>query len=556
MEGLKDTAVNKTSELKREVDSLDDFEHLGHDSSPLNEGKEITGDLLGLKSEVSATARDINDEIDKRVETVGTLVTDSFDPLKSDLLDQPLIPQKMDSNLLQMGDNFPDRREADAKLDKFLEEYKPTVQGLDKYGLHNIQSFMDSERGFAQEQPKTQSGSDLLDRYSDSEPDDDFKPSKYDNIPKKEELPESFGSTENFKAETFKDVDEIQPEIPKKDYPADPPKIYETVREKTSEPIVQKVPEPVKEKTPEPAKAKTPEPAKGKTTPEPVFKEKTPEPVIKKAPEPAIKKAPEPVKEKIPEPVKEKTPEPVKEKTPEPPKERTPEPVEEKSPEPLKKLPETKIEEKKSKIAPADAEAIFCKMGLVESLIYWRNPKKSGPVFGGVLVVLLALSYFSLISVVAYLSLIGLTGTIAFRIYRNIVQAVQKTGDGHPFKDILEMDISLSQDKVREISEVAVAHINAAVVELRRLFLVEDLVDSIKFGVLLWTLTYLGAWFNGMSLIIIAWVALFTLPKVYETNKKQIDANLELVRTKLAEISSKVKAAIPIGKKAEEKKEQ
>ncbi|XP_063927938.1 reticulon-1-A isoform X5 [Zophobas morio] len=195
--------------------------------------------------------------------------------------------------------------------------------------------------------------------------------------------------------------------------------------------------------------------------------------------------------------------------------------------------------------------------GPVESLIYWRDPKKSGPVFGGVLVVLLALTYFSLISVVAYLSLIGLTGTITFRIYRNVVQAVQKTGDGHPFKDFLELDVSLPQDKVKEVSEVAVAHINAAVVELRRLFLVEDLVDSIKFGVLLWTLTYLGSWFNGMTLIIIAWVALFTLPKVYEANKTQIDANLEIVRTKLAEITSKVKAAIPIGKKAvEEKKEQ
>ncbi|XP_019870720.1 reticulon-1-A isoform X5 [Aethina tumida] len=194
--------------------------------------------------------------------------------------------------------------------------------------------------------------------------------------------------------------------------------------------------------------------------------------------------------------------------------------------------------------------------GPVESLIYWRDPKKSGPVFGGVLVVLLALTYFSLISVIAYLSLLALSGTIAFRIYKNIVQAVQKTGDGHPFKEFLDIDISLSQDKVKEVSEVAVAHLNAATAELRRLFLVEDLVDSIKFGVLLWAFTYLGAWFNGMTLIIIAWVALFSLPKVYETNKTQIDANLEIVRTKVDEITSKVKAAIPIGKKGEEKKEQ
>lgn len=191
----------------------------------------------------------------------------------------------------------------------------------------------------------------------------------------------------------------------------------------------------------------------------------------------------------------------------------------------------------------------------VESLIYWRDPKKSGPVFGGVFLVLLSLKFFSLISVIAYVSLIGLTATISFRIYKNIVQAVQKTGDGHPFKEYLQTDVALPQDKVENITKIAVAHLNGTILELRRLFLVEDLVDSIKFGVLLWCLTYLGAWFNGITLIILAWVALFTFPKVYETNKTQIDANVEIVRSKLLEITSKVKAAIPIGKKSEEKKE-
>lgn len=139
----------------------------------------------------------------------------------------------------------------------------------------------------------------------------------------------------------------------------------------------------------------------------------------------------------------------------------------------------------------------------VESLIYWRDPKKSGIVFGGTLIILLSLSYFSLISVFAYLSLITLVGTISFRIYKNVLQAVQKTSDGHPFKEFLEADITLPQDKVRELSEIFVSHANAATSELRRLFLVEDLVDSIKFGVTLWVLTYVGAWFNGMTLLII-----------------------------------------------------
>lgn len=35
------------------------------------------------------------------------------------------------------------------------------------------------------------------------------------------------------------------------------------------------------------------------------------------------------------------------------------------------------------------------------------------------------------------------------------------------------------------------------------------------------------------------WIALFTLPKAYEMNKAQVDANLELVRGKINEISAK-----------------
>ncbi|XP_013100631.1 reticulon-1-A isoform X3 [Stomoxys calcitrans] len=185
----------------------------------------------------------------------------------------------------------------------------------------------------------------------------------------------------------------------------------------------------------------------------------------------------------------------------------------------------------------------------VESLIYWRDVKKSGIVFGAGLVTLLAISCFSVISVFAYLSLLLLAGTIAFRIYKSVMQAIQKTSDGHPFKEYLDIDLTLSQEKIQNIAGVAVAHINGFTAELRRLFLVEDLVDSIKFGVILWVMTYIGAWFNGMTLVILAFVSLFTLPKVYENNKQSIDTYLDLARSKVAEVTEKIKAAIPIGNK-------
>ena len=74
---------------------------------------------------------------------------------------------------------------------------------------------------------------------------------------------------------------------------------------------------------------------------------------------------------------------------------------------------------------------------VVAELIYWRDIKKSGVVLALVLILLLSLTVFSLISVLAYTALTFLVGAVAFRIYKNIKQAVQKTQDGHPFKWVL-----------------------------------------------------------------------------------------------------------------------
>lgn len=73
-------------------------------------------------------------------------------------------------------------------------------------------------------------------------------------------------------------------------------------------------------------------------------------------------------------------------------------------------------------------------LSAVKDLIHWRDPKKSGVAFGLSLLMLLSLAAFSVISVASYLLLALLCVTITFRIYKSVVQAVQKSSDGHPFK--------------------------------------------------------------------------------------------------------------------------
>uniref|UniRef100_A0A1W7R9U1 Reticulon-like protein n=1 Tax=Hadrurus spadix TaxID=141984 RepID=A0A1W7R9U1_9SCOR len=188
----------------------------------------------------------------------------------------------------------------------------------------------------------------------------------------------------------------------------------------------------------------------------------------------------------------------------------------------------------------------------VRDLVYWRDIRKSGLLFGSGLVLLLSLTYCSVISVIAYSALAVLSFTTGFRIYKNVLQAVQKSGNGHPFKEYLDMDIQLPSNRVHENVDVALQHFNTTAQRLRSLFLVEDLVDSLKLGVMLWCLTYVGAWFNGMTLLLLAYVGVFSLPKVYETNKAQIDRYLDLVCAQIKNVTAKVRAKIPQGKKKEQ----
>ncbi|XP_068110536.1 reticulon-1 isoform X2 [Hyperolius riggenbachi] len=189
--------------------------------------------------------------------------------------------------------------------------------------------------------------------------------------------------------------------------------------------------------------------------------------------------------------------------------------------------------------------------GQAIDLLYWRDVKQTGIVFGSVLLMLFSLTQFSVVSVIAYLALAALSATISFRIYKSVLQAVQKTDEGHPFKNYLDVEISLSQEQIQKYTDCVQVYINSIARELRRLFLVQDLVDSLKFAVLMWLLTYVGALFNGLTLLIMAVVSMFSLPAVYDKYQEQIDQYLGLVRTNMNMIVTKIQAKIPGTKQKE-----
>merc|ERR1712038_308537 len=182
----------------------------------------------------------------------------------------------------------------------------------------------------------------------------------------------------------------------------------------------------------------------------------------------------------------------------------------------------------------------------LSALTYWDNPRDSGIVCGSVLVCLLAVRYISLISVLGNLSLALVTATMGFRIYKSVLAAVNKTNEGHPFKAFLDVDVTLPAEKVSSFSDAFFASLNKTLLKIKSILLVENVVESVKFAVSMYLLTYVGAIMNGLTIL--------TLPCVYRDNQKQIDEAVLPLKQKLDDLSTKLAAALPAsitGKKAE-----
>jgi len=210
----------------------------------------------------------------------------------------------------------------------------------------------------------------------------------------------------------------------------------------------------------------------------------------------------------------------------------------------------------------------------MNSLLYWENPRDSGIICGSVLVCLLAVRYISLISVIGNLSLALVTATMSFRIYKSVLAAVNKTNEGHPFKQFLEVDVTLPADKVSSLSDSFFSKLNSILLKLKSILLVENTVESVKVRKMIDFSSSSFIWhFNATgipkrwssmkmplpvalyeTIVTLAWVGMFSAPRVYRDNQKQIDEAILPLKTKFDDLQGKLQAALPasiVGKKDE-----
>ncbi|XP_070774193.1 reticulon-2b [Enoplosus armatus] len=161
-------------------------------------------------------------------------------------------------------------------------------------------------------------------------------------------------------------------------------------------------------------------------------------------------------------------------------------------------------------------------------LVYWRNMRKTGVVFTGLVISLASLFQLSVITVLAHICLGVMCVTFSLRLYYKLLELLRWNPGVHPFQSYLDHDSTLTDKETVMLVEEVVLLIAFAITKIKCLLFIDSMIDSIKFVLLLYLLTYVGVLTNGLTLVMTAVIAVFSIPLLYK--KQQVRAR-RMVRT-------------------------
>lgn len=179
----------------------------------------------------------------------------------------------------------------------------------------------------------------------------------------------------------------------------------------------------------------------------------------------------------------------------------------------------------------------------VSHIFHWKKPIESGVCFAIGVSLIIALTFFSIISVVAYSTLGLMLASGSVRLYKTVMKTLNRSTDtpvDHIWNEVQALNLSLSHEKMHELVDSSLGNFNSSLTYFKQVLLVEDKLATLKFGAFVYFLTYIGAWFNGMTLITIGYLGLFSVPILYEKNKNKIDELLNLATNHLGSATSMI----------------
>jgi len=187
-------------------------------------------------------------------------------------------------------------------------------------------------------------------------------------------------------------------------------------------------------------------------------------------------------------------------------------------------------------------------VGLLPSITSWTSPLETATVFLLTLAVLVAIGCYSIISVISTSCLLMLLAVSLSKVYTHVMVNLLAKKPAEPSSDPLHklyaLDLTVKAECVENIIGIVVSNVNDGFGQLRSLFLFDNLADSLKFGVAMYCITYIGSLCNLLTIITFAWITLFTFPRLYTDNKEAIDSLVEKMFEQVEQVKSKTMSLV------------
>ncbi|XP_052444119.1 reticulon-2-like [Carassius gibelio] len=175
----------------------------------------------------------------------------------------------------------------------------------------------------------------------------------------------------------------------------------------------------------------------------------------------------------------------------------------------------------------------------VSDLLYWRDVGTTGLVFTGLVVGLACLFQLSAITILSNLGLGFMAFTLPVCLLYKAMTLARLNDGSHPFQSYLDEDRTLTDEDTVRIAEQIVLLIATAVTELKRLFFIDSIMDSVKFVGFLYLLSYVGVQANGLTLLMSGVICAFSLPLFYRLQQERIDKIARAIK-KLVEKATEI----------------
>jgi len=179
-------------------------------------------------------------------------------------------------------------------------------------------------------------------------------------------------------------------------------------------------------------------------------------------------------------------------------------------------------------------------------IIMWREPRTSGVVLLSLLFVILSLVYYSFIQVLTCIAIPCLLLTITIRSLVAVKCFFLKKPVENPFQFWLSEEWKLSGNRMDTINKYVADCVNRTVQNLQKKLLVDDVFDSFK-GLLYLILWYfIGKHLSGMTLLFIGCIGVFSIPKLCEMYRRELDVMYKRLDQKYNEIIPRLHDRIPL----------